>query len=189
MTTGKHLSRRDVLAAATGSVAGLAAPWVIGAARAAGALKIGHLTDVSGPYSANSGRGVDCLCASGDRGFQSGVQGHGGRVSGGRSPEQHRHRAQHRAGMVRPRRRGRGAGGEQQRHRAGAEQSLHPEGQGAPELRRGDGGPDRQVMLAEHGALDLRQLDAHARVVDGADQGWASRPGSMSRRTMHSACR
>ena len=62
MTTGKHLSRRDILAAATGSVAGLAAPWVIGAARAAGALKIGHLTDVSGPYSANSGA-VSIACA------------------------------------------------------------------------------------------------------------------------------
>ena len=43
------LSRRAALAG------GLAAPFVIGAARAAGVLRIGHLTDVSGPYSATSG--------------------------------------------------------------------------------------------------------------------------------------
>jgi branched-chain amino acid transport system substrate-binding protein len=35
---------------------------VIGSARAAGTLKIGHLTDVSGPYSANSGA-VSIACA------------------------------------------------------------------------------------------------------------------------------
>ena len=44
------LSRRRVLAGA------LAAPSVIGVARAAGVLRIGHLTDVSGPYSATSGQ-------------------------------------------------------------------------------------------------------------------------------------
>ena len=40
----------------------MTAPWVIGSAKAARVLKIGHLTDVSGPYSANSGA-VSIACA------------------------------------------------------------------------------------------------------------------------------
>ena len=58
----KSLPRRAVLAVATAGAAGLAAPWVIGSARAATAIRIGHLTDVSGPYSANSGA-VSIACA------------------------------------------------------------------------------------------------------------------------------
>ena len=62
MTSAKTLPRRAVLAAATAGVAGLAAPWMIGSARASAAIRIGHLTDVSGPYSANSGA-VSIACA------------------------------------------------------------------------------------------------------------------------------
>ena len=62
MMNAKGPSRRDILAAATAGVAGLAAPWAIGSARAGAAIRIGHLTDVSGPYSANSGA-VSIACA------------------------------------------------------------------------------------------------------------------------------
>jgi branched-chain amino acid transport system substrate-binding protein len=62
MTRTCNLSRRAVLAGTAGSIAVLAAPWVSRSARAAGTLKIGHLTDVSGPYSANSGA-VSIACA------------------------------------------------------------------------------------------------------------------------------
>ena len=62
MTNAKNLSRRRAIAAAMTGVAGLAAPWVIGSARAGAAIRIGHLTDVSGPYSANSGA-VSVACA------------------------------------------------------------------------------------------------------------------------------
>jgi branched-chain amino acid transport system substrate-binding protein len=55
-------SRRVVLAGIATATTGLAAPWIIDAARAAGTLRIGHLTDVSGPYSANSGA-VSIACA------------------------------------------------------------------------------------------------------------------------------
>jgi hypothetical protein len=51
MTKARSLSRRTVLAAA----GGLGAPWLIRSGRAAGVIRIGHMTDVSGPYSANSG--------------------------------------------------------------------------------------------------------------------------------------
>ena len=59
--TGKT-SRRAVLAGMAATTTGLAAPWIIDEARAAGTLRIGHLTDVSGPYSANSGA-VSIACA------------------------------------------------------------------------------------------------------------------------------
>ena len=51
-----------VLAGITTATIGLGAPWIIDSVRAAGTLRIGHLTDVSGPYSANSGA-VSIACA------------------------------------------------------------------------------------------------------------------------------
>jgi branched-chain amino acid transport system substrate-binding protein len=62
MIRPNSLSRRELLVGATGACTALAAPSVMGSARAATALKIGHLTDVSGPYSANSGA-VSIACA------------------------------------------------------------------------------------------------------------------------------
>src|SRR5690349_24105331 len=59
--TGKP-SRRAVLAGIAANTTGLTAPWIIDAARAAGTLRIGHLTDGAGPYSANSGA-VSIACA------------------------------------------------------------------------------------------------------------------------------
>jgi branched-chain amino acid transport system substrate-binding protein len=59
--TGKP-SRRAVLAGIVANTTGLTAPWIIDEARAASTLRIGHLTDVSGPYSANSGA-VSIACA------------------------------------------------------------------------------------------------------------------------------
>ena len=46
MTRATSLNRRAVLAAATTTVAGLAAPWVIGSARAAGIGKHAFLNDL-----------------------------------------------------------------------------------------------------------------------------------------------
>jgi branched-chain amino acid transport system substrate-binding protein len=58
MIKARSLSRRTVLTAA----GGLAAPRIMRPARAAGVIRIGHMTDVSGPYSANSGA-VSIACA------------------------------------------------------------------------------------------------------------------------------
>ena len=57
------LARRALLRAAPAiATSALAAPYVIGSARAAAVLRIGHLTDVSGPYSATSGP-TSIVCA------------------------------------------------------------------------------------------------------------------------------
>jgi hypothetical protein len=76
---------------------------------------------------------------------------------------------------------------EQQRHRTGAEYALHTEGQSASELWCGDRRPHGEVVLAEHGALDLRQLDAHASLVHRDHAGWLQnlRPKSSGDRAYH----
>ena len=141
--------------------------------RRAGTLKIGVLTDMSGPYKDLAGPGAVAALQHGAGGFGVVRQGLQRRGRLGRPPEQARCRRHHRAAVVRSRRRRpdrrggefrRGARG--RRRRQGEEQGLH-------QLRRGDLGPDRAAVQRQHDPLGLRHL--HAGEVDRRRDGEGGR--------------
>ena len=125
---------------------------------------------MSGLYADIARPRLDAGGEDGGRGLRRGREGHEGRGRLGRPPEQGRRRLQHRAPVVRRRqgrrdlRRAELGGG------AGRQPDHARKEQGVPRLRRGVLGPDRQGLLAEHGPLDLRHLDAGQRHRQGDRQ-------------------
>ena len=126
-------------------------------------IKIGVLSDMSSLYTDLAGAGsvVAAKMAVEDSGIEKrGIQG---RDRLGRSSEQAGRRLGDRAPVVRHR--------EGRRHRrraefrrcAGGQPDHQGQGQGVPRVGPGLVRPDRQGVLAQHRALDLRHLDAGQR--------------------------
>ena len=104
--------------------------------------------------------------------FNPDEQGHGGGISGGRSPEQYEHRAQYRMREWFDRSDVDAVLEVNNSAIALALNNLCTQKDKEVHLNSGAVTADLtgKVVLAEHGALDLRQLDAVARSVHDADQ-------------------
>ena len=133
-------------------------------------VKIGVLSDMSSLYSDIGGPGSVAAAKLAIADFTASPQGRQGRPGQRRPPEQARCRLQHRQPVVRRR---------QGRHdhrraelgrRAGREPGRQPEEQGVHRLRRGRLRPHRPEVQRQHGALDLRHLDARQRHRQGAGE-------------------
>ena len=115
------------------------------------------------PLRRPRGAGLGDRRAHGGRGFRCREKGHEGRGPLSRPPEQARCGLGHRPPVVRRRQGGRHLRRAELRRGAGREPDHPRQGQGAHRLGRGYCRPVGQGLLAEHGALDLRHLDARQR--------------------------
>ena len=134
-------------------------------------------------------RGLRRRGADGGRGFRHREARHQGRDRLGRPPEQARRRLGHRAPVVRHRQGRRDRRRAELRRRARRQPDHEGQGQGVPRVRPGVVRPDRQGVLAEHGALDLRHVDARQRHRQRDRQVGRRHAGSSSPPTTRSATR
>ena len=153
------------------SLAALAAALACGTAQAQQiTVKIGVMSDMSSLYADIGGPGSTAAAKLAVADFQKDNPNVKVEIAQRRPPEQARRRLQHRQQVVRYRRRRPRDRRAELRRRARDQRDRRDQEQGVRRLRRGGVRPHRPEVQCQHGALDLRHLDAGERHRQGAGQ-------------------